>query len=527
MKARSKYMMSLMNRILKVRYESLELEKELCLRLLDAAVKENYIYGETFAYVYLVDCYLSQDDSLICGSYLRKAKELCLENGYGELLLPLYNFSGLYYLRMGDEQSALTYYLEGLDYARQQNNYSVEAMLFNNIGIGFQNRGDIASAKKYFKKAFEVFIPHLDEENGHSVVIYLCNLAEVSQILGELEDSKYFLEICESINTDGSYKNYRLCQGWCGHYAAGNDVEACLTYADIMLDHHLEELEDRYFASDTLITMFEHMLKINVSSYARLFLKSAERVLIRSNLETNYRLQQLKVRYFQKYGSHQEETACYKRYYEMVQERKHLNDKVRADGILSKLKLAEALEETELIYQENIRLEDASYVDEITGIYNRRYMNKQVLKAFGRSAGQNFGFIMLDIDYFKEYNDYYGHNRGDGVLRAVADCLRGYSEQRLVAARYGGDEFICLCIGMKDEEIEAYVCQVRNKLAKKNIEHMRSHCSEYVTLSIGYCNKPVNSPMEVDVLLELADRALYKAKKQGRNRYEFKDRMEQ
>ena len=517
MKARRKYMVDLMNRILKVRYESLELEQELCEELVGIAQKENYTYGETFAYVYLVDCYLMKNNSLVCGTYLRKAKDLCEREGYYELLLPLYNFAGLYHQRMGDEQTALTYYLEGLDFARDQKNRNIECMLLNNIGWTFQARGDITTAKKYFKEALEVFLPEMNQDNVHFSVIYLCNLAEVSQILNEIKDSAMYLRMCEKIDTEGSYKKYRLLLGWCGHYAASQNQERCLKYAKLVLEEHLDELGDQYFASESFISIFKYMQDIDNPYYAKIFLELAKKGLEKRNLESCFRLYNLTCSYYRKYGSKRELLAACKEYFQFVQERKVLNDKVRADGILSKIRLLEAIEEKETIYHENIRLEDASYLDETTGIYNRRYMNKQVLKVFGKPDGRKAGFIMLDVDYFKEYNDFYGHLKGDEVLKTIASCLWDNRTENILPCRYGGDEFTCLCLGLSAGAVEDYVLRVRRDLYDRNIRHEKSKCSDRVTLSIGYaCGEGDYTPQ---LLQQMSDEALYEAKQCGRNSY--------
>lgn len=167
-------------------------------------------------------------------------------------------------------------------------------------------------------------------------------------------------------------------------------------------------------------------------------------------------------------------------------------------------------------------LETAGHLDELTGLYNRRYFNKMVSKAVQNQKITHLGIIMIDVDYFKQYNDYYGHFMGDGALKAVAKVLASYAEADISVSRYGGDEFVCLCQNISDDEVDQYVDAVYTEMKKRNIPHQKSKCSDRVSLSIGYWSGVVGERKLTETMIQWADEALYKAKEDGRNCYRRK-----
>ncbi|WP_416398806.1 diguanylate cyclase domain-containing protein [Allohahella sp. A8] len=158
--------------------------------------------------------------------------------------------------------------------------------------------------------------------------------------------------------------------------------------------------------------------------------------------------------------------------------------------------------------------------DSLTGIYNRRYFDKQLGGEFTRHRRQALpmAVIMLDIDHFKLYNDGYGHVAGDECLRQVADILSsGIRRPGEFVARYGGEEFCVVRAHTTQEEAAktgVYLCErVRNAV----IPHEFSPTGAYLTISVGVVSFVPRQGMALQDVLECADQALYQAKKSGRN----------
>lgn len=173
--------------------------------------------------------------------------------------------------------------------------------------------------------------------------------------------------------------------------------------------------------------------------------------------------------------------------------------------------------------ESNSLLRKLSSLDGLTEIYNRRAFD-EFLKtewAFACKHQTPVSLLLLDIDYFKKYNDTYGHIQGDECLKSVARELeRFFHEKGYFAARYGGEEFAVVLPNTDAQKASQLAEGFQSTILEMKIEHANSKVSEIVTISIGVsCVKP-SDPEEMKQILEFADRALYKAKQNGRNRIE-------
>jgi len=166
-------------------------------------------------------------------------------------------------------------------------------------------------------------------------------------------------------------------------------------------------------------------------------------------------------------------------------------------------------------------LEQQSLLDGLTGIANRRHFDEIFDKEWRRALRGNdtLSLVFLDIDFFKKYNDYYGHLAGDDCLRQVGNALKK-SLQRAgdLVARYGGEEFVIILPSTSQMEALKVAEKVRRHIEGLKIAHLRSDVSEYVTVSVGVAT--INPGIHINpvLLIEQADIALYQAKTRGRNR---------
>lgn len=171
-----------------------------------------------------------------------------------------------------------------------------------------------------------------------------------------------------------------------------------------------------------------------------------------------------------------------------------------------------------LAYQDIERL---SRTDELTGLYNRHMMFENLAQIFDHAIAENKGLAVaiLDIDYFKRYNDNYGHSRGDAVLKAIGEALQQQTRRGLdFAARYGGEEFVLVWYDNAPQTAARLVEQTRTSIEALNIAHEFSPLGR-ITVSIGLAwGVPSESLNRERALLAQADKALYQAKRDGRNR---------
>jgi diguanylate cyclase (GGDEF)-like protein len=170
----------------------------------------------------------------------------------------------------------------------------------------------------------------------------------------------------------------------------------------------------------------------------------------------------------------------------------------------------------------NRELQRLASLDGLTGVANRRRFDEYLDVEWRRLAREKLplSLILCDIDFFKKYNDTYGHQAGDACLRRVADALRFCARRSVdLVARYGGEEFAVILPNTTDVGASLVAEEIRTVVNALEIAHAQSAVSEHVTLSLGVaCMQPtVNAPPSI--LIAVADAALYKAKAAGRNMY--------
>lgn len=165
-------------------------------------------------------------------------------------------------------------------------------------------------------------------------------------------------------------------------------------------------------------------------------------------------------------------------------------------------------------------LQNLSIMDGLTNAYNRRYYNDTILRIIDSAKRNNkyIHYAMLDIDYFKQYNDNYGHQKGDAALVMIVDCLKkNTSRADDYVYRLGGEEFLVIFESETKEKAFAFANELVKNIEALKIIHGYSDTSQYMTISIGLVSRPACDVQDVDEIYKEADDLLYKAKDFGKN----------
>ncbi|DAB28878.1 MAG TPA: diguanylate cyclase response regulator [Sulfurimonas sp. UBA10385] len=167
-------------------------------------------------------------------------------------------------------------------------------------------------------------------------------------------------------------------------------------------------------------------------------------------------------------------------------------------------------------------LEELSMCDALTHIPNRRYFNEKFEIKYRESIRDkmSFALMMIDIDFFKLYNDKYGHGKGDSALTKVALTLQKNLKRPFdMVARYGGEEFVIILKNIDKDGLKKVTQSLIDSVQKLKIPHEYSSVSDYLSISIGLSFKDIEENKPKNQLLKEADDMLYEAKKAGKNRY--------
>lgn len=180
------------------------------------------------------------------------------------------------------------------------------------------------------------------------------------------------------------------------------------------------------------------------------------------------------------------------------------------------------LAQNQQIHEMNKRLSEIVLIDDLTQIYNRRYMELELPRILeqARERGLPVCLYMMDIDSFKEYNSLYGHQEGDVCLRRVADAIgEVLVTPGAYLLRYGGEEFLVLATGLDPDEAGGLGEAIRKNVEQQGIQHAKIP-GGVVTVSVGACCSHGDDDTSLSQLIHYADTAMYAAKAKGKNRVE-------
>ncbi len=190
-----------------------------------------------------------------------------------------------------------------------------------------------------------------------------------------------------------------------------------------------------------------------------------------------------------------------------------------AEVVLGMMEMCRCLwaveEEKRQLEQENLRLLHQVDHDELSGLYNKRCLNRYTDEIFDRAKQEKkpVSILFIDIDHFKQLNDRYGHQTGDACIRAVAESIRESMPEDF-AARYGGDEFVVVAFDRTEEQVRGGADRIVEKVKRRNIPHLDSPVSDVLTVTVGAIHAVPRSSSRSWDFMAAADETLYRQKKE-------------
>lgn len=221
---------------------------------------------------------------------------------------------------------------------------------------------------------------------------------------------------------------------------------------------------------------------------------------------------------YEKLGDLKNASIFFKKYISLKKEWHERQSNLYTEILLREYDINTKNEEISRLISIRETLSGIRNIDGVTGIYNRRFLDKLMEEAKKDHRDRVLSVIMIDVDFFKKYNDNYGHLKGDDVLRSIGNILNSIcNDENKVAIRYGGEEFLCILKDIGYDESIEIAKKILLKVKEAKIEHKYSEISDLLTVSMGITTKKTaKSYLE---LIKSADEALYIAKNNGRNKY--------
>ncbi|NEX02090.1 diguanylate cyclase (GGDEF) domain-containing protein [Pseudobutyrivibrio sp. NOR37] len=424
--------------------------------------------------------------------YFIKAISICQDYSLPDIEWMIHMNLGSLYLNIEEYQKAISH--TEIAYRHLLDNYSVDDYIENAtaimLGMG-RAYLKLDREDKYLeieKKLKTESLPYLQDLD--KIVIY-CFFARVHQAIGEADARDYWINM---VNENASTSMPIL------------DVfDDFYDYLQMLLA--IEKYDDFFKAYSVLDDLTKHTS-----------IKNLERKLLT-----------LKIRYYRKVGQIEEYKIASVLYFELSEFMERENRLMVSNMIVMRNSYMELTQINRKVEEENTFLQKRSETDPLTGMYNRLKLNEYSEEAFEKAIinRSSIAVEILDIDYFKQYNDNYGHQAGDDCIKFIASTLLELSkEDRIFTARYGGDEFVVIYEGFTKEEVENKVDNLRNMIYKANWEHRFSLSDDRVTISQGICYGTPESDTTLFAYLQLADEMLYEVKQESRNNYKICDAAE-
>lgn len=509
-----------MKKILEIRREDPEKEKELCMQMLTGCEDK---YTEAFGRTYLGDAYHTMGQIEHALPEYKKALELAGENAYDDLLSMLYNSVGVVYMYNDDEQSALDYFFSGIELAEKLNDKMMHATLLANIAYVYRSAGALDEAEKMMDESYRMIreAQHNDANVEMDELGYKLDKIWIKLQKHETDEAWKRMQ-CDEIQNDDSRDNKI---NFAIYYEQISDTKQCLKYIEEALEdtvHEVNQFEEAFY----LFELIEICIKAKLYTKAEEISDIAEKLLF-TEIGTvgkwttfmGYRIE-----IYEALGRTEELKNAYEKYYVYDQEYEEEKAHATVKRVRRKIELLHELDRKNEIKQRQADLYDRRGRDALTKLYNRWGIKGRIETLYQEYCGRDLSLAVAiaDVDFFKEYNDTYGHIAGDKCLKTVAEILKKNAGEESIVGRYGGDEFLIVLWGKTQKETEQMFDSIREELADNHIENKNSAVSDAVTVTAGGVITKLETWTDFTACLHEADLALYEVKKQSRDGYKVK-----
>ena len=493
-----------------------------CFAIEQYALRNNDAKLLGFVYYYCGETYYGLNDGEKLFQYITKAISYLNQSEQWDLVARAYNIMAITSLSRGNAPIAMDYYLTGLNYCKKYKLDLVENMINLNLGNLYLTNKRYSEAQKYFEKSYQYLINKKNVEGYYGILTCIYTSLGTAFMLRDMEErAQKYVDLLEQECWEHIGKTerlYVLCFRARFYHRTGRVArrDECIkivhreTSADMAV---LDVFEDFYDFCRLLLEINYEKEFWDVLGVLEEMVKHAKIMNLQKKIIA------LKIKYYRFHKDHEGYLQAAGLYYELSEIMEQESQYMITNMLNVRTSLEYANEKQREMEMVNERLQIKSETDALTHLANRFRLNDYSENVFERAMNDHLPLAVeiLDIDYFKQYNDNYGHQAGDDCIIAIADQLVKMQNENIFCARYGGDEFIIIYTNMTEEEVYRQARQLRQSIMDLNIKHDYSRALSIVTISQGICyDVPKNENKNWD-FLHAADMMLYHVKKKSRN----------
>lgn len=433
------------------------------------------------------------------------------------------NMLGIMSLNRGNAPYAMDYYIKSISYCQNYQLPDLEWIVHMNVGALYLNIEEYQKALDHIQNGYHYIIMHQE------LADYIENLT-----VAYVAMAKAYLKR-DNMMQAMAY-NDKLERECMPHLSDMNKLIVLCYQARLYNERTQNEKRDiciREIGSivndevpimDVFDDFYEYLqMLLTIQKYDEFFniFDVMERLTKKTTIKNlEKKLLSLKIRYYRDNHMKKEYMESSVLFFELSECMERESRMMVSNMIVMRNNLNDLAQLNKEVEKENMALQRKSETDALTGLYNRFKLNEYGEQAFLRAYehGTSLAIEILDIDYFKEFNDNYGHQAGDDCIREIANTilsLRKYGN--IFCARYGGDEFVIIYEGFTEEETLSLATELKQQIIHKAIEHKFSKATDIVTISQGICWDIPRSNNKLWDYLHAADIMLYKVKAVSRN----------
>ena len=480
------------------------------------------LFSKAFCLYYLND---TENSFLIC----ERALKPLMETGQWGLVVRTYNTMGIISSSQGNTPIAMDYYLRGLSVCEKHHITSGYVMINCNIGMLFLGFHDLKNAERYFQQGIDR-AEAIKKETGDyeptfsyvTVSTLHFNASNTFLKLGQIDKAIESLKISAELERKDPDTSLKLCIQMLKaqiFHALGRTEE---------LDRCVREIDESKVSLGAITDAFDDIVSYAAflqeigkeTEFFHTIARMEESVKMTNSTFLNRQLVQLRVNFYKEHNQHKEYLMEAGLYYELSMKMEQELEKSYRQNLSTRLRLEDEKRTREELKSEAANLKIKSEFDALTGLRNRYKITEISENSYSDCLKNQrcLAVEILDVDYFKQFNDNYGHQEGDDVLVKVAAAIRSLERHRGVySGRYGGDEFIIIYVDRTYDEVVAFAQELKDSIEKMKINHEYSLIGDRVTLSQGVYHGVPGEGHRFWDFLHAADQALYDVKKAGRN----------